>query len=466
MTGGRISLILIALLTVGGLGYGFGKHGVMLPDSHAEPRPAPSDKSNQAALAQPSEPVVYYKHPDKPMYSHGPRKTEDGRSFEPVYASQDLSFEQKKKPAPTAEPSKKLLYYRNPMGLPDTSRTPKKDSMGMDYIPVYEGEDDDPSSVTLSPGKIQRSGVRSEPVRRQAISVPVRAPGTIQLDERRVSVISLRTEAFVEKVEDVTTGTIVKKGQALMRIYSPTIASVAAEYLSTLGLKTPAGTRQRLANLDVPLSLIEAIETQRKVPLTLSWPAPRNGVILERNVQDGMRTAPGDVLFRIADLSLVWALVDVAERDLASVSPGQPVEVRVRSYPNRSFAGKVALLYPGLNAQTRTVRVRVELPNPDLILKPDMYAEVVIDTGTDQPVLSVPDNAIIDSGAKQVVLLDKGEGRFEPRAVELGRRGNGFVEILSGVSEGDKVVTSANFLIDAESNLKAALSALDAGGTK
>jgi Cu(I)/Ag(I) efflux system membrane fusion protein len=163
---------------------------------------------------------------------------------------------------------------------------------------------------------------------------------------------------------------------------------------------------------------------------------------------------------------VVWVLVDVPERDLAAVAENQPVTVRVRSYPNRTFEGKVALVYPHLNPATRTVRVRIELPNHDLLLRPDMYAEAEIDTGSDQPVLTVPENAVMDSGSRRLVLIDKGAGRFEPREVKLGRHGNGTVEIADGLSDGDVVVTSANFLIDAESNLKSALKGLSEASEK
>ena len=186
--------------------------------------------------------------------------------------------------------------------------------------------------------------------------------------------------------------------------------------------------------------------------------------MLERNVVDGQRVMPGDVLFRVADHSVIWATVDVAERDLAVVAEGQPVTVRVRSYPGKTFEGKVALVYPHLNPATRSVRVRIELPNADFLLRPDMYAEAEIDTGTGKPVIAVPDSAVIDSGSRQVVIIDKGEGRFEPRAVKIGRRGAGYVEISDGVKDGASVVISANFLIDAESNLKAALKGLSDAG--
>jgi Cu(I)/Ag(I) efflux system membrane fusion protein len=220
------------------------------------------------------------------------------------------------------------------------------------------------------------------------------------------------------------------------------------------------GPRQRLLNFAVPPGLLADIERTREVPLTFTWPAPRDGIVLERNVSDGMRVMPGDVLFRLADHSVVWTLVDVAERDLAAVREGQKVTVRVRSYPDRTFPGLVALVYPHLNPSTRTVRARIELDNPHFLLRPDMYAEAEIDSGSGKPVLAVPDSAVIDSGDRQVVIVDKGEGRFEPRPVRLGVRGAGYTEIREGLNEGEPVVTSANFLIDAESNLKAALKAL------
>ena len=365
--------------------------------------------------------------------------------------------------------SRRIKFYRNPMGLPDTSPAPKKDSMGMDYIPVYDDENANDGTVRISLGKIQKTGVRSEPVEKRVLNVPVRAPGTIELDERRASIVSFRFEGFVESVENVTTGQHVHKGQPLMRVYSPALSSAAAEYLSALNVKADGGVsiqglkgaRRRLENLGMPEKAIADIERTREISLSVPWLAPQDGEILERAAVNGMRAAPGAVLFRIADHQVVWAIADIAERDLGLISIGQKVSVRPRAYPNRIFSGEVALIYPHLNAQTRTARIRIELPNPDGLLRPDMYADIEIATGTEAPVLTVPDSAVIDSGERQVVLLDKGEGRFEPRAVKLGRRGDGRVEIKEGVTEDDKVVVTANFLIDAESNLKAALQGFD-----
>jgi Cu(I)/Ag(I) efflux system membrane fusion protein len=445
---------------------------------HAQRQPVDAP---DMAVASPAAPVpggapIYYQDPDGgPLYSLMPTKTPDGRDYRGVPASADISFEDASavKAAPAAAVDRKIKYYRNPMGLPDTSPTPKKDSMGMDYIPVYEGEDSDDGSVKLSPGKIQRTGVKSEAASRRVIRTVIRAPGTIQLDERRVSVISMRSESWVQKVANVTTGTRVGKGQPLMEIYSPSISAASAEYIATINSKTTGGgagaygrgSRQRLMNLDVPEEVIAAMEKTGSVPIAIQWSAPRDGIVLERNAIEGMRAQPGDVLFRVADISVVWAMIDVAERDLGALAVGQPVEVKARSFPGRQFPGKISVVYPQVNRETRTARVRIELPNPDFALLAEMYVDAEINTGSPEPVLAVPDSSVLDTGSKQAVFVDKGQGRFEPRDVKLGRRGNGYVEVREGVAEGEPVVVSANFLIDAESNLKAALKGFsEAGG--
>ena len=225
------------------------------------------------------------------------------------------------------------------------------------------------------------------------------------------------------------------------------------------------GSRQRLMNLDVPEAVITGIERTKTVPLTIAWSIPRDGIVLERNATEGMRAQPGDVLFKVADVSVVWAMADVAERDLGAVLVGQRVVVRARSFPGREFIGKIAVIYPQVNRETRTARVRIELTNTDLALLPDMYVDVSIDTGKPEPVLSVPESAILDTGSRQAVFVDKGDGRYEPRDVKLGHRGGGYVEIRDGLQDGDPVVVSANFLIDAESNLKAALKGFSDAGS-
>jgi len=419
-------------------------------------------------------PIIYYRHPDgEPVYSAAPKRAEDGRDFVAVHASEDVSFDvsskaaMKEAGAGAAEPGGgRILYYRNPMGLPDSSPTPKKDSMGMDYIPVYEGDEDDARTVKVSAGKLQRTGVKTALATRSPILRPVRIPGIVTLDERRVSVVATRTEAFVEDVADVTTGATIGEGQPLVRFYAKEIAAAAALYVAEIkgGARGDAtgGSLQRLLNLGVPAKAIAEIEKSRKVPISMTLTAPRSGVVLERMAVNGMMAEPGQTLFRIADISTVWILADVPEYELSSVRQGGKATIRVRSLPGRDFTGKVDLIYPEVQGQTRTAKVRIELPNPEGLLLANMYADVEIAAGSTGAVVAVPDSAVIDSGERQVVIVAKGEGRFEPRGVKLGMRGGDMTEIIDGIAEGDRVVVSANFLIDAESNLKAALTALTA----
>ncbi|NVN87340.1 MAG: efflux RND transporter periplasmic adaptor subunit [Rhodopseudomonas sp.] len=468
----RATLAIVTAAAIAAVGGGI--FGVR---EHLRVKAAPGVALVTPAAAQAGDEPVYYQDPDgKPSYSLTPRKTPDGRDYLAVPASADLNFDDDASAAPPPAPmatDRKIKFYRNPMGLADTSPVPKKDSMGMDYIPVYDGDDSDDGSVKLSPGKIQRTGVKSEAAGLRVIRTMIRAPGVIQLDERRVSVIAMRSESFVQKIADVTTGSRVAKGQPLMQVYSSSISTAAAEYIATINSKTIGGvasygrgSRQRLVNLDVPDAAIVAMEKTGTVPLVLEWSAPRDGVVLERNAVEGMRANPGDVLFRIADISLLWATIDVAERDLGALSLGQKVIVRARSYPGRAFNGELKLIYPQINKETRTARIRIELNNPDLALIPEMYVDAEIDTGSARPVLSVAESAVLDTGSRQAVFVEKGQGRFEPREVKLGHRGGGYVEIRDGLAEGEPVVVSANFLIDAESNLNAALKGFSDAGAK
>ncbi|PZP11868.1 MAG: efflux transporter periplasmic adaptor subunit, partial [Sphingomonas hengshuiensis] len=403
-------LTLAAIMAAGVGGYWAGARGISAPGLRTL-----FDAVGIPAVAEPAGTgaVIYYQDPDgRPTYSATPRQTGDGRDFRAVYASEDVSFEDKPPAAAeVAAPAspRSVLYYRNPMGLPDTSPVPKKDSMGMDYIPVHEGEDDDGAVVKVSLGKLQRTGVRSELVERRVVGRLVRVPGTVQLDERRVSVVATRSDAFINEVANVTTGDRVTKGQMLLRLYAPDIATAGAQLLTDLnsGGRDSAlgGARQRLENLGLPPEAIAEIERTRKVPLSMVWRAPSDGVVLERNVADGMKAAPGDVLFRLADISTIWVLADVPEFDLGAIRLGAPATIRVRSLPGRSLDGRVSLIYPQVGEVTRATRVRIEIANPDGALLPNMYAEVEIGTGAATPVVAVPDDAIIDTGTRQVVIL-------------------------------------------------------------
>jgi Cu(I)/Ag(I) efflux system membrane fusion protein len=421
------------------------------------------------AAAQ-SRTVLYYRDPTgAPSWSATPTKDAAGRDFVAVYDDEEPSFNgpeaAETAPGTTA---RKILYYRNPMGLPDTSPVPKKDPMGMDYAPVYEGDDNDTGAVKVSIEKVQRSGVRTETVEARLLTRPVRAVGTVKVDERRLAVVTVRSEGYVEDLFANTTGQPVRAGEPLFRFYSAAIQNAQVDFLvalraegaSSLGASGIDGAVLRLRNLDVPEWRIREVREKRGNPRTLDWPAPVTGTVLEKRIIKGQRVAPGDVLYQIADLSRMWVIAEVAESDLADIKLGTRAAVTFRAYAAAPVEGVVTFIYPDLRAETRTARVRIEVPNPDGRLKTDMYADVVFRIGTDgEPVVAVPSDAVIDSGTRQVLLVAKGEGRFEPRAVKLGRRGDGYVEVLDGVGEGEAVVTSATFLIDAESNLKAALQA-------
>ena len=344
----------------------------------------------------------------------------------------------------------------------------------MDYIPVYEGEKNDNDTVKISPGKIQRTGVETAVVGRHPIVRTIKAPGVVQLDERRIVVVAPRFDGYVAKVGSVTSGTHIKAGDPLMSVFGQELLNQGARLIveqnagwvrgdnafTPPGLKGEGGVigaERRLQNLGAPEEFIDQIKKNRRVPDNVLFRSPISGVVLERNVVDGQGFKAGDELFRLADHSVVWVMADVAEGDIDAIKAGQPVKVTTRAHPGQTFNGTVTAVYPHLMKETRTVRVRIELPNPDLALLPDMYGDVEIATGANDDVVVVPAGAVIDSGNRQVVLLDKGDGRYEPRDVKLGRKGDGFVEVISGVAEGDRVVVNGNFLIDAESNLQAAL---------
>jgi Cu(I)/Ag(I) efflux system membrane fusion protein len=425
--------------------------------------------------------ILYWKHPDgTPDYSQSPKQTADGRNYVPVYEDQEADF---KRAEPAAHKgNRKIVYYRNPMGLLDTSPVPKKDWMGMDYIPVYEGEDDTGNTVKVSPGRLQRTGVKTTVVSKSPLTQVIRAPGVLAYDETRLSVVAMRFDGYVNKVMPVTSGTHVHKGQPLMAVFGQELLTAGVQIIieEVTGWRGPergeavappaardprarvVGARRRLENLQVPAQAIEEMQKSRRVPDDIVWVAPQDGIITDRNAVDGQAFKAGDVLFRLADHSSLWVLADVAEGDVGAVKAGQAVTMRTKAHPARVFKGNVGVVYPHLMKETRTARLRIEMPNPDLALLPDMYAEVEIATGSDQPVVAVPSNSVIDSGTRQVVIADLGDGRFEPRDVKLGRRGSGYVEVLEGVQDGDSVVVDGNFLIDAESNLTAALKALTA----
>ena len=450
-------------------GYRVGSGGWPLPDAawkHAASMPATNGASAERA-------ILYWKDPDgKPDFSPSPKKTADGRDYLPVYEDQEADFREAKPAATAAKAGKRILYYRNPMGLPDTSPVPKKDWMGMDYIPVYEGEEDDGSTIKVSLDRVQRSGVRSEPAAMRTIVRPVRAPGTAKPDERTLRTITLRADGFIEALYADQTGLHVKAGEPLFRVYSPQMVSAQVDYRTAVtsagqGPRSEPGALQRLRNLDVPETVIKDLRSNPSPTMSIDWPSPVTGIVMQKKVVVGQMVKAGEEMFRLADLDTIWVIADVAEQDLGLVRIGSPASVRFRAYPERTVKGQVTFVLHELELATRTAKVRIEVANPDHSIKHEMFADVEIDAGAgDAARLTVPVSAVIDSGNRQVVIVDRGEGRFEPRPIKLGLRGDGFVEVREGLKADESVVTTANFLIDAESNLKAALKAFTADGEK
>lgn len=414
--------------------------------------------------------VLYWRHPEKSdEFSAEPKTTPDGRAYVPVYDDQEADFEEVRKAKESARPSngRRLLFYRNPMGLPDTSPVPKKDWMGMDYIPVYEGDDEDGASVSISLDRVQRSGVRSERASIRKIERHVRAPGIAKPDERSLRVVSLRSDGFIEKLYVNESGRHVQAGEPLFRVYSPDVVSAQVDFrtssIAGRGPNDEQSAIQRLKNLDVPPAVIEELRKGGPPILSFDWPSPVSGYVMDKNVVEGQMAKAGDSLMRIAALDPVWIICDVPEQDIGLVQVGAVANIGFRAFPDRLFQGRVTFILHELDAKTRTAKVRVEIANPDHAIRHEMFADVeILGAGSDAPGLAVPASAVIDTGARQVVLVERGEGKFEPRNVKLGRRGDGLVEILEGVKEGESVVVSANFLIDAESNIRAALRAFTA----
>lgn len=395
-------------------------------------------------------------------------------------------------PHPVAEPAagaapepgqRRILYYRNPMGLPDTSPVPKKDPMGMDYIPVYEGEAAPAaaSGIAVSAERVQRLGVRTARVEERTLARRVLAAGVVEANERGLAAIAPKFEGWIETLHVNTTGQAVRRGQPVAEVYSPELAAAQREYLiaksgaralERAGGEAAQGAReladsaaQRLRNWDLTPAQIERLAAEGQPRRTVTLVSPVSGVVIEKPAVQGMRFAAGETLLRIADLSTVWLIAEVYEQDLRWVRIGQSASVSFNAYPERSFRGKVSFIYPTLRPETRTVRLRIDLPNPDGALKPAMYGTVELAAGQQEKVLAVPDSAVIDSGARQVVLVAQGEGRYAPREVKIGLRADGYAEVREGVKAGEEVVTRANFLIDAESNLKAALGAFEGGSS-
>lgn len=370
-----------------------------------------------------------------------------------------------------------ILYYRNPMNPAQTSPTPRKAPDGMDFVPIYAGDGDAISSdggIRIDPRALQNMGVEVSAVERRTLSKVIRTVGKVDYDETRLYEITTRVSGYIDKLYINFTGQGVSKNEPLLEIYSPDVVSAEQEYLTALRAtqitSAPPGeiesaqrlltsARRRLDLWDIPEHEIREIGESGAPRRTVMLHSPVNGIVIEKLVLKGSAVQPGMKLFGIADLTRVWVQADIYEYELPWIGVGQEAEVELSYLPGEVFRGRVVYIDPALSPMTRTARVRVELPNPGgrIVLRPNMYATVKLLSPPLNDVLAVPDRAVIRSGERTLVVLALAGGRFASREVRLGVVADTLVQVVEGVAAGDRIVTSGQFLIDSESNLRAAI---------
>jgi membrane fusion protein, copper/silver efflux system len=379
---------------------------------------------------------------------------------------------------------RKIAYYQDPMHPWYTSDKPgKAPDCGMDLVPVYEGEGDT-KGIKIDPVTVQNIGVKVEEATIRKLKKVIRTVGRVDVDETKVYSINTKIMGWVEKLHVDYTGMPVRKGEALLELYSPELVSTQEEYLQAIKYQHTlaqssitearqgsdnlvASARRRLRYWDIPESEIDALEQRGTPQKTMTFYSPVDGYVLDKTVNEGQSIMAGMELYKIADLSTVWILADVYQYELPWVKVGQEAEVELSYLPGKSFHGKVSYIYPTMNGETRTAKVRVEVRNtPGLELKPEMFATVKIESPVEVNAIAVPEQAIIRSGERDILVIASGGGYFDPRDVKLGVAADGYVQILEGVKAGEKIVVSSQFLIDSESNLKAAISQMRGSGER
>lgn len=360
---------------------------------------------------------------------------------------------------------KKILYWVAPMDPNFRRDKPGKSPMGMDLVPVYEdGEDATGSTVKIDPTVVNNLGVRTAPVKRGPLWRKINSVGHIDYDETKISHVHLRTKGWVEKLNVKAVGERVKKGDLLFELYSPELVNGQEEYLqatSTNNRGLIRASRERLRSLGLTIKQIENLKASKKVKELIQIHSPQNGVISELNIREGMHVMPATVIMSIVDLSEVWLIADVFEQQASWVKLGLSAEASLPYLPGKTFKGQVDFIYPDLEPKTRSLRVRLKFDNPDEMLKPNMFAHVSIYGGAKKNVIAIPREALIRSGQTERVIIAKGKGRFEAQEVKSGIESGDWVEIISGIDEGAEVVTSAQFMIDSESSLKASFSQME-----
>ena len=365
-----------------------------------------------------------------------------------------------------ASPERKIRYYKSTMLLGEISPTPRKDSMGMDMVPVYEDAAGDSATIAIDPTTVQTMGIRVGPVTTGPLRRTIRTMGVIDFDETSLADVTTKFKGWIEKLYVDATGRQVHSNEPLFEIYSPGLVSAQTEYLLALNqspgapgadaLKITAQTKLRF--FDISDEQIADLEKTRQAKKTLRVTAPRDGIVVEKMVVEGQMVDAGMKLYRLADLAIVWVQSQVYEQDLEFVRLGQESVVSLSYLPDRKFRGRVTYVYPTVDEKTRTARVRMEFHNPGYFLKPGMFATVELQAELEPSVLLVPDAAVLRSGQKNTVFVALDGGRFEPRTVVLGARSESdMYQVLSGLNPGEQVVTSGQFMLDSESQLREAI---------
>ena len=384
----------------------------------------------------------------------------------------------------TSDGERQILHWRAPMDPSYVSDRPGKSPMGMDLVPVYadDGENLPAGTVRIDPTFAQNIGVRTEPIVRRDIAMTIRTVGTLAHNDQQISWVNTKYDGWIENVAVNYMGETVEEGQVLFDIYSPQLVTTQNEYLQAVDYAARLdassypeiaarahslveSARQRLRFWDIPDAQIDALERDRTPRRTLSVVSPVNGVVVWKMDQalDGLYVRPGMNVYKIADLTTIWVDVEIFENQVGSMRVGQRATVELPYQPGRTFTGSVRYLYPHFNEQTRTMTVSIELQNPDQTLRADMYANVTFDVPAAEHVQVVPEEAVIRSGTRDLIVIQQAPGTFQVVPVVLGANGSGFWEVLEGVAEEDRVVVSAQFLIDSESNLREAIRRIDTG---
>jgi len=354
-----------------------------------------------------------------------------------------------------------ILYWVAPMDANYRRDKPGKSPMGMELVPVYANADSgDGNRVTIAPEVVQNLGVRTTVAERSRLWRSIDTVGYVDYDESKVSHIHLRTEGWIENLAVQSEGERVTKGQRLFNLYSPELVNAQEEFVQALNVGNKGlirASRSRLGALGIPTSQIKRLEKDRKPSQTIPIYAPQDGVVSSLSVRDGMYVKPANRVMSLADLSSVWLLAEVFERQANWVKVGQPAEVSLAFLPGRTWEGKVEYIYPSLDPKTRTLKARLRFPNPDEALKPNMYANVKIYGGPKDDVVVIPIEALIRTGREERVIIALGEGRFESRPVRAGIESGEWVEVIEGIEPGEDLVVSGQFLIDSEASLKASM---------